>query len=803
MAIDKRITGEAGELEIEEKDITEVLDPRNTEQESNIVEMMEDGSAIINPEDEEAEVEFYDNLAEVVEESELQRISNKLLGDYENAKDSRKDCEDGYVKGLDLLGFKYTERSQPFQGASGVTHPLLAESVTQFQAHAYKEMLPAGGPVHTQVIGDQTPDVMAQAERVKDFMNYEITHTMEEYDQEMDQMLFYLPLAGSTFKKVYYDASLGRAVSRFVPAEDLVIPYETTDLETAEMIGQRVRVTANDLRKKQVMGFYRDISLKAGQEEQNQIQKKYDDLEGTHPEENDDDIFNLIEFHVICDIKGFEDKDMDGEPTGIMLPYIITIDENSSEVLSIRRNYKEGDPLKRKVQYFVHYKFLPGLGFYGFGLIHMIGGLSRTATAALRQLLDAGTLSNLPAGFKARGLRIRDDDSPLKPGEFRDVDAPGGSIRDGLLPLPYKGPDQVLMQLLGFCVEAGTRFAAIADQKLGEGSQANPVGTTMAIMERGARVMSAIHKRLHHAQRKEFKILARVFAEYLPPEYPYNVAGGNRMIKMQDFDDRVDVIPVSDPNIFSMAQRITLAQTELQLAQSNPQIHNLYEAYRRMYEALGVQNIQLILPPPQQPTPKDPGMENAASLTGQPMQPFPGQNHEAHINAHRAFMSSYLVKNNPPVLTALQAHVSEHIALLAREQVEAKNAPVIQEQAQQFGGQIPPELLQQFQAQNEKEIAEVIAQMTNDAVAEEQEYLEKTGESDPLIDLKQQDLLLKLNDQQMRQKEQEEKFEIDRERIKSQEEQTDKRVQTQQDIANLRAQTTMAKAMGGNRGPTT
>ena len=803
MAIDKRITGEAGELEIEEKDITEVLGPSTMDQESNIVEMMEDGSAIINPEEEAPEVEFYDNLAEVVEESELQRISNKLLGDYETAKDSRKDWEDGYVKGLDLLGFKYSERSQPFQGASGVTHPLLAESVTQFQAHAYKEMLPAGGPVHTQVVGDQTPDVMAQAERVKDFMNYEITHTMEEYDQEMDQMLFYLPLAGSTFKKVYYDASLGRAVSRFVPAEDLVIPYETTDLETAEMIGQRVRVTANDLRKKQVMGFYRDISLKAGQEEQNQIQKKYDDLEGTHPEENDDDIFNLIEFHVICDIKGFEDKGMDGEPTGIMLPYIITIDENSSEVLSIRRNYKENDPLKRKVEYFVHYKFLPGLGFYGFGLIHMIGGLSRTATAALRQLLDAGTLSNLPAGFKARGLRIRDDDSPLKPGEFRDVDAPGGSIREGLLPLPYKGPDQVLMQLLGFCVEAGTRFAAIADQKLGEGSQANPVGTTMAIMERGARVMSAIHKRLHHAQRKEFKILARVFAEYLPPEYPYNVAGGNRMIKMQDFDDRVDVIPVSDPNIFSMAQRITLAKTELQLDQSNPQIHNLYEAYRRMYQALGVQNIELILPPPQQPTPKDPGMENAASLTGQPMQPFPGQNHEAHINAHRAFMSSYLVKNNPPVLTALQAHVSEHIALLAREQVEAKNAPVIQEQAQQFGGQIPPELLQQFQAQNEKEIAEVIAQMTNDAVAEEQEYLEKTGESDPLIDLKQQDLLLKLNDQQLRQKEQEEKFEIDRERIKSQEEQTDKRVKTQQDIANLRAQTTMAKAMGGNRGPNT
>lgn len=801
MAIDKRITGEAGELEIEEKDITEVLDPRDTEQESDTVEMLEDGSAIINAEEEEPEVEFYDNLAEYVDEKELNRISNKLLGDYESAKDSRKDWEDSYVKGLDLLGFKYNERSQPFQGASGVTHPLLAESVTQFQAHAYKEMLPAGGPVHTQVIGDQTTEVLAQAERVKNFMNYEITNTMEEYDQEMDQMLFYLPLAGSTFKKVYYDASLGRAVSRFIPAEDLVIPYETTDLETAEMIGQRVRMTANDLRKKQVMGFYLDIPLKAGQEDQDQIRKKYDDLEGTQPEENDDDIYNLIEFHVICDIKGFEDKDMDGEPTGIMLPYIITVDENSSEVLSIRRNYKEDDPLKKKIEYFVHYKFLPGLGFYGFGLIHMIGGLSRTATAALRQLLDAGTLSNLPAGFKARGLRIRDDDSPLKPGEFRDVDAPGGSLREGLLPLPYKGPDQVLMQLLGFCVEAGTRFAAIADQKLGEGSQANPVGTTMAIMERGARVMSAIHKRLHNAQRKEFKILARVFAEYLPPEYPYNVAGGNRMIKMQDFDDRVDVIPVSNPNIFSMAQRITLAQTELQLAQSNPEIHNLYEAYRRMYEALGVQNIELILPPPQEPQPQDPAMENSASLTGQQIQAFPGQNHEAHIAAHRAFMSSYLVKNNPPVLTALQAHVSQHMSLMAREQVEAKNSPIIEQQAQQFGGQIPPELLQQFQAQNEKEIAQLIAEMTNDAVAEEQEYLEKTGESDPLIDLKQQDLLLKLNEQQTRAQEQQEKFDIERERIKSQEEQTEKRVQTQQDIANLRAQTAMAKAMAGNRGP--
>lgn len=801
MAIDKRITGEAGELEIEQKDVTEVLAPGAMDQDTNI-EIMEDGSAIINPVEEQPQIDFYGNLAEVVEDEELSRISNKLLGDYEQAKDSRKDWEDGYVKGLDLLGFKYKERSNPFQGASGVTHPLLAESVTQFQAHAYKEMLPAGGPVHTQVIGDQNPQTMQQAERVKDFMNYEIINVMEEYDPEMDQMLFYLPLAGSSFKKVYYDAALGRAVARFIPAEDLVIPYEASDLETAEMIGQKVRMTANELRKKQVSGFYLDIDLKPGDADQTDISQKYNELEGVQPEDSTDDMYNLVEFHVLCDIAGFEDKGSDGEPTGIMLPYIITIDEDSSKILSIRRNYKQGDPLKKKVEYFVHYKFLPGLGFYGFGLIHMIGGLSRTATAALRQLLDAGTLSNLPAGFKARGLRIRDDDSPLRPGEFRDVDAPGGSLREGLLPLPYKGPDQVLFQLLGFCVQAGTRFAAIADQKLGEGSQANPVGTTMAIMERGARVMSAIHKRLHYAQKKEFKILARVFAEYLPPEYPYNVAGGNRMIKMQDFDDRVDVIPVSDPNIFSMAQRITLAQTELQLAQSNPEIHNLYEAYRRMYEALGVQNIELILPPPQQPQPQDPGLENAASLTGRPVQVFAGQDHQAHIDAHRAFMSSFLVKNNLPVLTALQAHVSEHISAMAREMVQAKNAVAMQEQAQKFGGMIPPELMQQFQAQNEKEIAAMIAQMTNDAVAEEQEYLEGQQE-DPLIELKRQDLALKAQEQVNDQAVEIEKMKIDRERIKSQEEQTDKRVQAQEDVAKLRSKTTLTKDMMKNNGPNT
>ena len=506
-------------------------------------------------------MDFYSNLADFISEDELKRISNKLLGDFEDDKASRKEWEEGYAKGLDLLGFKYDERSQPFQGASGVTHPLLAESVTQFQAHAYREMLPAKGPVDVSIVGEVTPDKEQQAERVKDFMNYQITNVMQEYDPEMDQLLFHLPLAGSAFKKVYYDASLNRAVSKFIPSDLLVVPYNATDLQSAERIAHVLKMSENDLRKKQVSGFYRDIELKPGISEESPVQEKMNNLEGVE-NSYDDYEFNLIEFHAECDIEGFEDVDQTiGNQTGIKLPYIITIDENSGEVLSI---YTE--TISQQIQANKKYHILftlssyPGLGFYGFGLIHMLGGLSRTATAALRQLIDAGTLSNLPAGFKARGLRIRDDDQPLQPGEFRDVDAPGGAIRDGLMPLPYKGPDATLFQLLGFVVQSGREFASIADQKIGEGSQANPVGTTMALLERGSRVMSSIHKRLYYAQHIEFKILARVFSEYLPPSYPYSVRGGNRQIKVLDFDERVDVIPVSDPNIFSMTQRISLAQ---------------------------------------------------------------------------------------------------------------------------------------------------------------------------------------------------------------------------------------------------
>ena len=594
MAIDKKIQPTENDIVIDQYASSPIEINIEGQPQDNI-EMLQDGGAIIGPQTLNMQATFDSNLAEFVDEDELEKMSSDLIADYETDKETRKDWEQGYTQGLDLLGFKYEERSQPFQGASGVTHPMLAESVTQFQAQAYKELLPAGGPVKCDIVGALNPQVEEQSKRVRDYMNYQITSVMEEYDPDMDQMLFFLALAGSSFKKVYYDANLGRAVAKFIPVEDLVVPYHSTDLETAPRITHVLKQNKNEVRKSQVNGFYRDVDLESMLPNESAIQEKYNSIEGVSPSDIQyDNECTLLEIHCDLDIPGFEDIGLNGEPTGIKLPYIITIDEGSGKVLSIYRNYKQEDPQKKKIQYFVHYRFLPGLGFYGFGLIHMLGGLSRSATSSLRQLIDAGTLSNLPAGFKARGLRIRDDDNPLQPGEFRDVDAPGGDLRANFVPLPYKEPSQTLFMLLSFCVDAGKRFAAVADAKISDSNNANPVGTTMAMIEQGTKVMSAIHKRMHYAQKVEFKLLARVFQLYLPPEYPYNVSGGERMIKVQDFDDRIDIIPVSDPNIFSMSQRIQLAQAQLQLAQSNPQIHNPYEAYRRMYQALGVQNVDAI-----------------------------------------------------------------------------------------------------------------------------------------------------------------------------------------------------------------
>ena len=737
----------------------------------------EDGSVIVNPEEKKEEgIPFGANLADFIEDDTLDELSNELQAEYASDRSSREEWEQGYTKGLDLLGFKYEERSRPFSGASGVYHPLLSESVVQFQAQSYKELLPAGGPVKTQILGTSTPEIESQSERVKDFMNYYISDVMEEYDPEMDQMLFHLPLAGSAFKKVYYDGGMGRAVSKFIAAEDLIVPYMTSDLESAERVTHVVKMTENEIKKQQVSGFYRDVKI-SPYDVDDDIQEKYDEMEGVRKEQTYQD-FTLLEMHILLDLKGFE------EDNGLKVPYIVTIDEGSGKILSIYRNFNKQD--NKKIQFFVHYKFLPGLGFYGFGLIHMLGGLSRTATAALRQLLDAGTLSNLPAGFKSRGFRIRDDDQPLQPGEFRDVDAPNGVLRDSLMPLPYKEPSATLFNLLGFCVDAGRRFASIADQKLAEGgSQEMPVGTTMALLERGTKVMSAIHKRLHYAQKIEFKLLAKVFSTYLPPMYPYNVAGGNAFVKAQDFDQRVDVVPVSDPNVFSISQRVTMAQMQLQLAQSNPQLHNLYEAYNRMYQALGVQQIENILPPPQQPVPTDPGMENAQALKGAQLQAFIQQNHDAHIEAHRSFMSSQLVKGQIAILAILQGHVSEHISLAARAQIQAVVQQQLMQIAQQMGGQVPPQVAQQIQAEGENQISQIIAVVTNKMVQEEQQGLMQQGQ-DPIVELKNKELELRGADIERRAKESMMQFQMDQQRLEQDRDIAEKKLQTQEDLTEYR-----------------
>mgnify|MGYP003121286925 FL=1 len=758
----------------------------------------EDGSAVMNPEQVQEQVDFGSNLAEFMEDDELEMLSNELRSEYESDKTSREEWEMGYTKGLDLLGFKYEERSRPFDGASGVYHPLLSESVVQFQAQAYKEMLPAGGPVRTQLVGIRTPQSEAQADRVKEFMNYYITDVMEEYDPEMDQMLFHLPLAGSAFKKVYYDGALNRAVSKFVAAEDLVVPYMTSDLESAERVTHLVKMTENEIRKQQVSGFYRDVKINPYDEESD-VQEKYNELEGTKKEESYQD-YTLLEMHVLLDLDNFGDVNEKGEKTGIKIPYIVTIDEGSGKILSIYRNFGRGDPLKKKTQYFVHYKFLPGLGFYGFGLIHMLGGLTRTATASLRQLLDAGTLSNLPAGFKSRGFRIRDDDQPIQPGEFRDVDAPNGILRDSLLPLPYKEPSGTLFQLLGFCVDAGRRFAAIADMKMPEGGSEMPVGTTMALLERGTKVMSAIHKRLHNAQRAEFKLLSKIFASYLPPNYPYMTPNGDNFVKQLDFDGRVDVLPVSDPNIFSVSQRVTMAQMQLQLAQSKPEMHNLYEAYRRMYEALGVQQIETILPPPSQPMPEDPGVENSKALKGGQLQAFPQQNHDAHIEAHRSFMSSQLVRSQVAVLAILQGHVSEHVSLAARASIMQVVQQQIAQLSEQFGGQIPQQVQQQIMNEAESQVAQIVAVITNKMVQEETEGMSQQAQ-DPIIELKNKELDLRAAEIQRKAQESMMQFQMDQQKLDQDRTLAENKLQSQEDLTEYRQEMAIKRdQLKANRG---
>ena len=745
----------------------------------------------------------FDNLAELLPEEILGPLGSTLSQNYQDYKTSRKEWEHSYIQGLDLLGFKYEQRTEPFQGAAGATHPVLAEAVTQFQALAYKELLPADGPVRTQIIGAPNPQKEQQSKRVKEFMNYQLMDQMKEYEPEFDQMLFYLPLSGSAFKKVYYDDLLQRAVSKFVPAEDLVVPYSATSLEDAEAIIHVIKKSENDLRKQQVSGFYRDVDLGRPQDNETALEKKERELEGVKKTVNED-IFTLLECHVNLDLEGFEDRTADGEPTGIKLPYIVTLEEGTRTILSIRRNYAIDDPKKEKITYFVHFRFLPGLGFYGFGLIHMIGGLSRTATSALRSLLDAGTLSNLPAGFKMRGIRMRDDAQAIQPGEFRDVDAPGGNIKDAFMALPFKEPSQTLLQLMGVVVSAGQRFASIADMQVGDGNQQAAVGTTVALLERGSRTMSAIHKRIYVSLKQEFKLLARVFKLYLPNEYPYDVVGGQRMIKQNDFDDKVDILPVADPNIFSQTQRISMAQAELQLAQSNPQMHNLYNAYRAMYEALGVKNIDLILKPQPRPQPVDPSVEAILSLSGKPFQAFKGQDHKAHITAHLNFMTTSMARGNPLITGAMQKNIFEHISLMALEQVEIEFQDQIRQlqmMSQNPAAMQNPEMQQQMMNLNmqiEARKSILIAEMFEDFAKEEKMLLGDFA-NDPVAKLKSRELDIRARDDFTKAQQAQEKINLDKMKAMMNQMNKDEKLEQNQELAELRAATSLTKQEMANR----
>mgnify|MGYP003124723769 CR=1 FL=1 len=789
-----------GEEELTEK-IQEVAIEEQQQKGPVEIEEAEDGSVTVdfdpNAASPEGGDEHYANLAEFLTDEILGELGSTLTQNYNDYNASRKDWEQSYAKGLDLLGFKYDMRTEPFQGASGATHPVLAEAVTQFQALAYKELLPANGPVRTQVVGAPSPEKAQQAERVKNYMNYELMEKMKDYEPDFDQMLFYLPLAGSAFKKVYYDELEGRAVSKFVPADDLIVPYSATSLDDAEAVIHRIKVSKNDLRKQQVAGFYLDVELGTPGYQENDLEKKERELEGTK-KTNDEDIYTLLECHVNLDLEGFEHTDDQGQPSGIKIPYIVTVELATRQVLAIRRNYEIGDPKKTKIPYFTHFKFLPGLGFYGFGLIHMIGGLSRTATAALRQLLDAGTLSNLPAGFKMRGIRIRDDAQSIQPGEFRDVDAPGGNLKDSFMMLPFKEPSATLLNLMGIVVQAGQRFASIADLQVGDGNQGAAVGTTVALLERGSRTMSAIHKRIYSALKQEFKLLARVFKLYLPPEYPYDVVGGQRLIKQQDFDDRVDIVPVADPNIFSQTQRISLAQTELQLATSNPQIHNLYQAYRNMYEALGVKDIDQLLLKPEQPQPMDPALENIMALAGKPFQAFPGQDHRAHITSHLNFMATNIAKNNPMVTAAMEKNIMEHISLMAQEQIELEFAQEIPQlaQLQQMAAQ-NPQAAQQLQAATQKleaRKAVLIAEMMEEFLKEEREVTSGFG-NDPIAKLRARELDLRAMDNERKRVEGEEKINLDRMKAMMNQQDKQDKLEQNEKLAKLRSNTSIEKTI--------
>ena len=749
----------------------------------------EDGGATVEIGAEDEDLPHGANLAESLDDSTLTAISSELMMLFEADKSSRKDWEDQYGKGLELLGFTNEERTRPFRGACGVQHPLLSESIVQFQAQALKELLPSGGPVRTQVLGKETRERTMQAERVADFMNYQITTVMQEYTPDFDQMLFYVGYGGSAFKKIYFDQNQQRMVSALVLPDNLYIPYGGSSvMSKCERITCRVPMSMNSYRKAVVNGQYIDAASSEQDTQTTQIRDQVNKITGLQPSGEEEEI-TLLEFQVDYDLPGFEDVDDEDEPTGIKLPYVITLDESSGKTIGVRRNWKEEGNKQERQEYYIHYQLVQGPGAYGLGFLQLIGGLSKTASAALRQLVDAGTLSNLPAGFKAKGARIMNDDVPLQPGEWRDMDAGGVELQSSMLPLPYKEPSQTLMALLGFCVDAGRRMASITDMQVGDSNQNAAVGTTIALLEKGSSVMSAIHKRLHYAQKLEFQLLAKGFAEYLPDDYPYDVPGESRSIKRKDFDERVDVLPVSDPNIFSVAQRITMAQTQLQMAQSAPQMHNMYEAFRRMYEAIGVRDIDAILISQNVDKPKDPASENSQVLDGSPLKAFAGQQHDAHIITHLMFGLSPLVSSSPAAAMSLQKHIFDHMRLKAEEFVEA-------ELFRQYGTD-PDKMVSALQRE-----AMIALKIVEFFQLIKQQQAELSGENqpqppDPLIELKKQELSQSAQRDQGRLQIDQSKLQLDQQQEQNNVTEEQARLNSQQQIAANRDQLARMKMNNG------
>jgi hypothetical protein len=750
--------------------------------------------------------DFNANIAEEMDEDDLVSLAGDLLGEFEEDVSSRKDYMQTYVDGLDLLGMKLEDRTEPWPGACGVYHPLLSEALVKFQAETIMETFPASGPVKTQIIGKETPEKVEAAARVKDDMNYQLTEKMVEYRPEHERMLWGLGLSGNAFKKVYFDPSLDRQVSIYVPTEDVVVPYGASNLETAERVTHAMRKTPNDLRKLQVAGFYRDVELGDPQDTLDEVEKKIAEKMGFRA--TADDRFKVLEMQVDLDLKGYEDKDKDGEETGIALPYIVTIEKQTQTILAIRRNWNEDDPNKIKRNHFVHYPYIPGFGFYAFGLIHLIGAFAKSGTSIIRQLVDCGTLSNLPGGFKTKGLRVKGDDTPIAPAEFRDVDVASGTIKDNIMTLPYKEPSQVLYSLLGTIVEEGRRFASAADLKVSDMSAQSPVGTTLAILERTLKVMSAVQARIHYAMKQEFKLLKAIIRDYTDDEYSYQPDSAHPRIKRSDYD-MVEVIPVSDPNAATMSQKVVQYQAVLQLAQGAPQIYDMPLLHRQMLEVLGIRNADKLIPSTDTQKPKDPISENMDVLSGKPLKAFIYQDQDAHITTHTSFlqdpMTAQIIGQNPmaqQIGAALQAHIAEHYGFKYRQMIEQKLGAPLPDRDQ--------DIPQDYEVAISRLVAQAAQQLTiqNQAQAAQQEAQQQA--QDPIIQMQQAELQLKAQEVQRKaQKDQVDaelksaQLEIERERISAQERQAQAslmvKAATQDEQFKMDQVQTMIKAMAEDK----